>query len=262
MAATHPPPDKVAALKARWRGQEHRLHAIARSLLAGEDWTEHLRGIPFVYEVPPLPGEALGRDLRGAPLGRWLHPEVGIRAATERDAALVAGIALEGLSNHTPLVDASPFPATTESAEDVVRSIRRGERFLLAACGDRAVGVVRWAERREFQDLTGGAVYAEVSGLSVLRSWRGLTIGRTLLRAAEEDARRAGLEVALLRTAEEIGLVPWYEGLGYAVRAVRQMTYPDAPTFLDVVLTRRLEAPTEPLRTSRVVRGASPAARP
>ena len=46
----------------------------------------------------------------------------------------------------------------------------------------------------------------------------------------------------LLRTTEEVGLVPWYERLGYEVRRVRQLTFKDAPTYLDVLLTRDVRA--------------------
>ena len=71
-------------------GQEARLQRIAESLLAGEDWTRHLRGLSLVEEIPPREGEAYGRDLRGADLRRALHPRVDVTRATERDAALVA----------------------------------------------------------------------------------------------------------------------------------------------------------------------------
>ena len=46
--------------------------------------------------------------------------------------------------------------------------------------------------------------------------------------------------MALLRTSMEVGLVPWYERRGYSMRRVRQFTYPEAPTFLDAILTKRL----------------------
>lgn len=250
MTGIHPSPEKVAALRARWEGQERRLEAIAASILRGEDWTEHLRGLPFVVEVPPLPGEALGRDLRGAPLGHALHPPVRCREAGERDAALVAGIGLEGLRSNVPIPEASPFPADGESAEDVVRAMRRGERFLLATCGDAPAGVVRWIVRREFQDLAADRPYAEISGLSVLPAWRRMGIGARLVREAEREAASAGHGWALLRTTLEVGLVPWYERLGYEVRRIRQLSFHESPTFLDVVMTRRLHAPGAAARTT------------
>src|SRR5688500_3483420 len=188
MAAVHPSPERIAALRRRWEGQEARLRSIASSILAGEDWTVHLVGLPYVDEVPPQPGEAYGRDLRGALLDRWLQPDIALREAEERDAALVAGVTLEGLRNNTPLPDATPFPVDLHGAEQVARASRRGERFVLARAGNRVVGVVQWGERREFQDLTAHRPYAEISGLAVLPPWRRKGIGERLLREAEQGA--------------------------------------------------------------------------
>src|SRR5262245_55049938 len=115
----HPTHDKLRALAARWDGQEGRLQKIAESLLLGEDWTQHLKGLPLVDEVPPRPGEALGRDLRGADLRRHLHPRVDVARAAEKDAALVAAVSLEALRNNTPLADTTPFPVDSESAEGI-----------------------------------------------------------------------------------------------------------------------------------------------
>ena len=42
------------------------------------------------------------------------------------------------------------------------------------------------------------------------------------------------------RTSMEVGLIPWYTRRGYTMRRVRQFTYPDAPTFLDAIMTKRL----------------------
>lgn len=71
-------------------------------------------------------------------------------------------------------------------------------------------------------------------------SHRRVGIGSTLLASAEWDVAAEGLDWALLRTATEVGLVPYYEARGYALRRVRQMTWPDAPTYLDAVMTKRL----------------------
>ncbi len=236
----HPSPEKIRQLRERWAGQEPRLQRIAASILAGEDWTSHLRGLPLVEEVPPREGEAYGRDLRGADLKRYLHPPVEVTRATERDAALLAAVTLEAMKNNTPLTDASPFPADAESAEAVALAMRRGDRFLLARLGRKVVGCVRWAERREFADLCDGRGYVEVSSLAVAVSHRRVGIGATLLAAAEWDAASEGIDWVLLRTTVELGLVPWYERHGYLVRHTRQHAYPDSPTFLDAVMTKRL----------------------
>jgi ribosomal protein S18 acetylase RimI-like enzyme len=236
----HPSQDKVRALRERWEGQQARLQRIAESILAGEDWTRHLAGLPMVEEIPPRYGETLGRDLRGADLRRWLHPRVDVVPAKEDDAALVASVSLEALRNNTPLPDATPFPVDVEPADTVALAMRRGERFLLARVGRRAVGAVRWVARREFADLCNDRQYADVSGLAVAPAHRRVGIGTTLLAAAEWDVASAGIDWVLLRTAMEVGLVPFYESRGYELRRVRQLTYPGAPTFLDAVMTKRL----------------------
>jgi ribosomal protein S18 acetylase RimI-like enzyme len=236
----HPSPEKLRALSDRWIGQEDRLQRIAESILLGEDWTRHLRGLPHVEEIPPREGEAYGRDLRGADLRRHLHPKVDVTRATERDAALVASVTREAMRNNTPLPDASPFPADVESAEGVALALRRGDRFLLARVGRQVVGCVRWAVRSEFSEMADGHPYGEVSGLAVSPTHRRVGIGGTLVASAEWDVAGEGHDWALLRTTVELGLVPWYERLGYVLRRVRQLTYPEAPTFLDAVLTKRL----------------------
>jgi GNAT superfamily N-acetyltransferase len=236
----HPSPDKLKALADRWNGQEKRLERIAASLLAGEDWTVHLRGLPLVDEVPPREGEAYGRDLRGADLRRYLHPPVEIVRGTEREAALLASLCLDAARNNTPLPDASPFPADVESAEGIALAMRRGDRFLLARSGRTPVGAVRWAPRREFAELCDGRFYAEISGLAVSGSHRRVGIGGRLLAAAEADAGSEGYDVGLLRTSVEVGLVAYYEIRGWTVRCVRQHAYPESPAFLDAILTKRL----------------------
>jgi len=242
MSVTHPSPFKVRALERRWEGEEHRLQAIARDLRAGRDWTVHLRGLPFVQEVPPHEGEALGRDLRGADLRQWLHPEMDVRLAQETEAPLVAAISLEALRNNTPLPDVSPFPVEVEGAGEIALAIRRGERFFLARSDGDPVGVVRCVRRQEFCDHTGREPYLEISGLAVLWRWRRHGIGARLIEEAERLAVEDGVAFTLLRTTREIGLVPWYEAHGYETKLVRQLAYPDAPTCLDVVLAKKMRA--------------------
>jgi GNAT superfamily N-acetyltransferase len=236
----HPSPEKLRALKERWNGQEARVQRIAESIIAGEDWTRHLRGLPHVDEIPPREGEAYGRDLRGADLRRMLHPRVEIARAGERDAGIVASVALEGLLNNTPLRGVSPFPPDIESAAAVALAMRRGDHFLVARLGKTLVGTVRWAVRREFPDLCDGQPYGEISNLAVSPAHRRVGIGALLLASAEWDVAREGLEWSLLRTAVEVGLVPFYESRGWCRRTLRQFTYPDGPTVLDAVLSKRL----------------------
>lgn len=255
MSVVHPSPSKIEELRRRWEGQERRLEAIARDLRTGLDWTVHLRGLPYVEEVPPLPGEAYGRDLRGANLQRLLRPTVEIRPAAGREAGLVAAISLEGLRNNTALPDISPFPTEVEGAAEIALAMRRGDRFLLARCDREPVGVVRCAERREFMEYTFERPYVELSGLAVLPRWRGTGIGGRLLAQAEAETTQSGYDFVVLRTTLELGLVPWYRKLGYEERHTRQFRYPDSPTFLDVLMTKRVRAAVaqpEPAQATRL----------
>lgn len=240
MSVVNPSPARIEALRRRWDGQEARLRAIAADLVEGRDWTVHLAGLPYVDEVPPLPGEARGRDLRGANLKRWLVPPVHVAAAEEGEAAVVAALAYEGLRWNTPLEATTPFPVTPESAADVRLAMHRGEHFLLARCAGRPVGVVRWARRAELSQQVGGRDYAEISGLAVLPPHRRRGVGELLRAAAETEALAAGFEHAVLRTTLELGLVPWYERAGYEIAQVRQGTGEEGTTYLDVTMVRRL----------------------
>ncbi len=242
MSVTHPSPGKVRALEQRWRGEERRLRAIARDLRAGRDWTIHLAGLPHVEEIPPRPGELFGRDLRGADLRRWLRPDVSVGQAQEHEAPIVAAISLEALRNNTPLPDVSPFPVEVEGAGEVALAMRRGERFLLARADREPVGVLRIAARTELSEYTDRLPYVELSGLAVLDRWRRGGVGGMLLAAGERVASEESFASVLLRTTREVGLVPWYESKGYRTRLVRQLSYPDAPTCLDVVMVKALRA--------------------
>jgi GNAT superfamily N-acetyltransferase len=241
MSIVHPSPAKLEALRARWEGQEGRLRTIAAAMLAGEDWTTHLRGLPHIDEIPPRPGEAYGRDLRGADLKRCLAPEALIAPAHEGEAALVAGLVFEAERTSTPLAGVSPFPTDLDCAERTTLAMRRGEVFLLARVLGRAVGSVRVARRSEFRDLAADGEYAEVSDLAVLPSHRRQGIGRRLIQAAEAWARVQGLDHVLLRTYEELGLVTWYLGMGFCVQRVRQIVPVEGPAALEVICTQRLQ---------------------
>ncbi len=240
MTVTQPSLARVEALRRRWEGQEARLAAVAADLLAGCDWTAHLRGLPYVQEIPPLPGEACGRDLRGADLKRLLVPQVEVREAREQEAALVSSISFEGLQHNTPLEGVTPFPVAPESAHDIALAMRRGDRFLIARSGGKPVGVVRLGERTELRHLTADRPYAELSGLSVVPALRRRGLGAALRAAAEALARKAGHEHVLLTTTLELGLVPWYERAGYQVGMVRQVTCPEGATYLDAVMVAPL----------------------
>lgn len=261
MSVTHPSPARIEALRKRWLGQEERLRAIASDLLEGRDWTLRLAGLPLVEEIPPLPGDAFGRDLRGADLRRHLAPPIEVAEAGEEESALISGISLEGLTNNTPLDGITPFPVAHESAEDIALAMRRGDRFLVARSAGRAAGVVRWATRGEFKELTADRPYVELSGLAVLPAFRRQGIAGALLAAVQAEAASDGFAHAVLRTTLELGLVPWYERAGFAVKRVHQLTCPDGPTVLDVVMVRRLGVAPPAESSVEAAQTAAPAVR-
>lgn len=243
MSVVYPSPSRLEALSRRWDGEESRLRRIADAMLAGEDWTRHLGGLPFVDEIQAMPGEMYGRDLRGAPLRRLLRPNVRIHEAQECQAAHIASITLEADRHTIPVPGATCFPSEAHSAESMGVALRRGAVFLLASVGTEFVGVIRLEQRQEFSEFTADRPYMEVSGLGVLPSHRKLGIGGALLEAAHEHARARGFEYVLLRTTVEVGLVPWYESKGYSVQRIRQLSFKDAPVYLDAIMAQQLPKP-------------------
>jgi ribosomal protein S18 acetylase RimI-like enzyme len=265
MTLTQPSLARVEALRRRWEGEDARLAAIAADLLAGHYWTARLRGLAYVREIPPLPGEACGRDLRGADLRRLLVPPVEVREAREEEAALVSSISFEGLQHNTPLDGVTPFPVAPESADDIALAMRRGDRFLIARSGGKPVGVVRLGRRTDLRHLTADRDYAELSGLAVLPAQRRRGLGAALRAAAEAAASADGHEHVLLTTTMELGLVPWYERAGYKVSLVRQITCSEGTTYLDVVMVATLVRSTpKPAATGTATTpsGAAPATAP
>jgi len=83
-----------------------------------------------------------------------------------------------------------PPSALRETAESIAAHLQTGGGILAELEGS-AVGAILWAER-------GNAL--RVARLSVDPAWRRRGIARALLRAAEEQARRMGLERLLLST--------------------------------------------------------------
>ena len=251
MSVLYPSPAKLEALRARWEGQEERLARVAATMLEGGDWTLLLAGLPFIREIPPLPGDALGRDLRGADLRHLLRPEIHVKTAAVEDAPVIAAITYEAMRSNTALPGASPFPADLDGAEEMALLMRRGETFLIARCAERPVGVVRIDERNEFRQLTGQQAYLEVSGLAVLPPYRLSGVGTALLDAAEQLAADESFANALLRTTFNEPPTSLKERRGYVVEQVRQLASPGPPTILDVVMVKRLQSRSPLMRDPR-----------
>jgi L-amino acid N-acyltransferase len=111
-----------------------------------------------------------------------------IRPATEADAGAVAA-----LWNHFIRDTLVTFNATEKTVEEVAATIsgrqRAGQAFLLAEAGGRVAGFVTYAQFR------GGVGYARTMEHTILLDApaRGRGLGRALMTAAEDHARRAGV---------------------------------------------------------------------
>lgn len=91
-------------------------------------------------------------------------------------------------------------------------SLARGERLLILALEDRAVvGAVQL----ELADKQNARHRAEVQKLAVLPSHRGARIGKALMSAVEDEARRLNRTLLILDTREGGFAERFYERLGW-----------------------------------------------
>lgn len=239
MSLLEPTPAKVDALRTRWRGQGWRLRAIAADLIGGRDWTPHLRGLPYVEEIAPRPGEAYGRDLRGAELSQALLPDQDVVQAGVPDAPAIARILKRARVGTGPLGAAAPVGSPPEGEGAIRAAILRGEVFLLVCLGGRPAGVVRVAPAHNGRARTHG----EVADLAVRPRFQGLGVGARLLEEAEATLVAWGLQEAFLRAIPEAGQVPWYQRRGYRVVRTLQRQPREGAAHLEVEMEKVLPRP-------------------
>lgn len=116
-------------------------------------------------------------------------PEVAIRPAREGDAQAIAAIYAWHVANGTATFD-TVAPDACVWAEKIADFAARGFPFLVA---EREGGVVAYAYAARFRDRAAYAHTCEDS-IYVAHDARGGGIGRVLLHALIEAARRAGFE--------------------------------------------------------------------
>ena len=237
MSLLEPTPAKVQSLRSRWRGQGWRLRAIAADLVHGRDWTRHLAGLPHVDEIAPRPGEALGRDLRGADLAQALQPDLDVVQAGVPDAPAVARILAQARVGTGPLGAAAPVGSPPEGEAAIRAAIQRGDVFLLVALASRPAGVVRVGPSPNGRARTHG----EIADLAVRPRFQGLGVGSRLLREAEATVAAWGLPMAWLKAIPEAGQVPWYERHGYRVVRTLQRHPREGAAHLEVEMEKPLE---------------------
>lgn len=232
----------IKALQKRWDGQEERLQKIADSIILGEDWTEHLEGLPLVHEVEKVDGDKYPRDLRGANLRRYLMPTTVMEPADEDDVPNIAYIMREAHRNNTPLRGISPFPVPQINAEDVGLMMEKGSRFFVALQSEKMIGIVQMNTADEFKHLTEGKPYYELSNLSVLPAYRHLGVARAVMVEFEKFASKEHKhDYILLRTIMEHGLVNYWERGNYELREVYQKQQPKgAPAYMEAIMTKKI----------------------
>jgi GNAT superfamily N-acetyltransferase len=107
-------------------------------------------------------------------------------------------------------------PMRREVAEEfwlnIFEQVEKGHRILLAALEDsKVIGTVQLEPNRK----QNGAHRGEVQKLMVLQSARVKGIGRALMEAVEEEARRYGLKMIMLDTLEGHVAEQMYPKLGF-----------------------------------------------
>ena len=116
-----------------------------------------------------------------------------MRRATEADVPAICAIHNQGIEDRATL-DTTPY--TVEEKLAWFRAHGAREPVLVAEVGD---GVVGWVSLNRFSSRP---VYDHVKDLSIYvrRDWRGRGVGRALMRAVLEEARRLGLHKVVLTT--------------------------------------------------------------
>ena len=129
--------------------------------------------------------------------------DITVRPATASDAAAIASLGGQ-----------LGYPSTREQIVQRLTEIASDGAVLVA--GSRRDGVIGWVHVRALRLLTRDAC-AEIGGLVVDEHHRGRGIGGRLMEAAEDWARRQGLDALRLRSNvirdEAHG---FYRGRGYA----------------------------------------------
>jgi ribosomal protein S18 acetylase RimI-like enzyme len=151
---------------------------------------------------------------------RRKEDRVVLRPAAPADATTIAGLAGE-----------LGYPAT---AIDVIRRLAALPDHDEVLVADSGGGVVGWIHCSLARSLL-VEPHVQVLGIVVAREWRGRGIGRRLMVAAEDLARRRGVAFVRLRSrVEREGAHAFYEALGYRqtktqTQFVRELAPPDEP---------------------------------
>jgi ribosomal protein S18 acetylase RimI-like enzyme len=130
--------------------------------------------------------------------------EITTRRARSRDADTVVSIAVAAYETTAWL---APLPPLT-AAEVQAFIAQRGNASFIARCDGHDVGTISSAREGRVTQLF---------RLGVIEPYRRHGIGERLVREVEETAQGEGAAVVYLQTYRELGLIEYYERLGYRV---------------------------------------------
>jgi len=149
-----------------------------------------------------------------------MSPDPAVRVASEADAAAVAGLLYDFNTEF-----GEPVPEIGVLTERIYEHIEHGESTFLLVGG----GPEGFAQLRFRPSLITGAPDAYLEELYVAPALRGKGLGRALLEAAMEEARRRGAGRIDLGTSEDdTAARSLYESAGFTNREGR----PDGPVML------------------------------
>ncbi|WP_027339233.1 GNAT family N-acetyltransferase [Halonatronum saccharophilum] len=139
---------------------------------------------------------------------------INIRVAKEEDAKLVFELTKECFSDYAQSPTFKTTPSLLEDYEDVKMDIINKE-VLIAWLDGKAVGSLRYYP---LEDGEYGLIR-----LGVLKEYRSLNIGSTLLKEVEKRVRtNDGKSITLYSPYELKNLLNFYQNLGYKIEEVSQ----------------------------------------
>ena len=151
-----------------------------------------------------------------------------LREATPSDAEVIYHLTKAAYEEYRAFLD--PPSGVDKETLEAVQSLLREGGAIVAWMGGMAVGAVRYEPRAD------GSLY--VGRLAVLPSHRRRGIGRTLMAAAEEKARRIGSARIILGARLQLPQNrAFFESLGYRVDGHRSHPGYDRATWMGMSKT-------------------------
>ncbi|MEZ5987178.1 MAG: GNAT family N-acetyltransferase [Hyphomonas sp.] len=149
-----------------------------------------------------------------------MNDQIAIRRASPADGFLV-----EGLTRRIWTGRVSPESTVfSETPETVAAQLAKGGGAVLMD-GQTAIGTGRWVP---VPGPGGQGLWMEVKRIGVLESYRKRGYGELILKALEEQGRKAGAEGAQLAVRhDQVRLVDFYAGLGYVLADDVELTTPN-----------------------------------